>query len=830
MKFYTSIKLQGNNILERYIENGRKYSHKRNFSPKLFVSTHKDTQYKTIYGKPCEEISFKSCFDMYAFKKRYANVHGFDIHGDISPINQYISLNYKNAIEYNSSQLETLIYDIETTCENGFPDVMEAVEEITCITLYSTLKKQYYVLTNKKWGSWSSENQSHLNLVHIECKTDYDLCYNVLRIIEKLSPDIITGFNIDVFDTPFLVNRLTRVLGEDMTRRLSPWKNITSKDVTNDYGKEYTEYTLQGIESLDFIKLYKKFYKQTSESFSLNYISSEELGEEKLDHSEFSQMHLFYKQNYQKYVDYNIKDVWLVIKLEEKLKLIELAINMAYMAKSNFSDVFFPTRIWDTIIYNHLAGSNIQIPPRSDVIARSYEGAYVKPAITGLFRWITTLDATSLYPSIMMQCNISPECLKDTIPNVTIESIINHSIDNSKVIENNLSLTANGVCYSNDEQGLFPFLIEKMFKERKAAKTEMLRLEAENYELHKQKISSLDIHQNSLKILLNSLYGAMAAKGFRYYNPLIAESITLTGQAIIKSAEKTINDYLNSLLKTDIDYVILIDTDSCGITLESIVDKVNLNTVERKINFVDKFCKERLQPQLDKTFNELARYLNTTSNRISFKREIIADSGFIHAKKRYVLQVWDKEGVRYKTPKSKIMGMQSSRNSTPQLCRNFLKRIYGEILNTDKNHVKQSMEDFYHEFMKLPLYDIANPCTANNMDKYHREVGIYGLGTPISTKSALIYNYLLKDLQIDTKYRTIDNGDKIRYFYLTQPNPLRENAIGFLDTFPEEFGLHDYIDYERQYDAIVRKPVNDVLKSCKWIFTNIEEETLSDYF
>ena len=408
MRFYTNVQMVGDHFLVRGYENGKHFMTREKFYPTLFVPAKNKTKYKTLQGEYVESVQPGSVRDCREFFKRYDNVEGFSIFGNNRYIYQYISDVYsEEEIKFDINKIKLTTLDIEVASENGFPDVESAAEEVLLITIQDYSTKQIHT-----WGLGKFNNKQD-NVIYKGFNTERELLNDFINwwMIEDNTPEVITGWNTELYDIPYLVRRLDRVLGEKLMKRMSPWGLVTEGEVYIS-GRRHISYDIGGISQLDYLKLYKKFTYKAQESYRLDYITEVELGQKKLDHSEFDTFKDFYTKGWQKFVEYNIVDVELVDRLEDKMKLIELAITMAYDAKVNYADVFSQVRMWDTIIYNYLKDRNIVIPPveRSDKDSQ-YEGAYVKEPIPGVYDYVVSFDLNSLYPHLIMQYAISPETL-----------------------------------------------------------------------------------------------------------------------------------------------------------------------------------------------------------------------------------------------------------------------------------------------------------------------------------------------------------------------------------------------------------------------------------
>jgi len=818
--FYTNVQMVGDHFLVRGYENGRHFMTREKFSPTLFVPSKKPTKYKTLNGEYVEAVQPGSVRDCREFFKTYNGVENFKIYGNEKYIYQYISDKYpENEIKFDISKIKLTTIDIEVASENGFPDVENAAEEVLLITLQDYNTKQI-----RTWGLGPFDNQQS-NVKYKSFSNEYDLLNDFIHwwMIEENTPEVITGWNSELYDIPYIVRRLDRVLGEKLMKRMSPWGLVTERE-TIILGRKHISYDIGGMSQLDYIKLYKKFTYKAQESYRLDHIVSVELGQKKLDHSEFDTFKEFYTKGWQKFVEYNIIDVELVDRLEDKMKLIELALTMAYDGKVNYEDVFSQVRMWDTIIYNYLKKRNIVIPPKEKTDKDSkYAGAYVKEPVPGIYNWIVSLDLDSMYPHLIMQYGISPETLVEKKhPTITVEKVLNKELDFSEY--KNYSICANGSMYRKDIHGFIPELMNKMYNERVIFKEKMIEAKKE-YEKNPTKQIEKDISrynniQMAKKISLNSCYGSLGTPYFRYYKLENAEAITLSGQVAIRWIENKLNKYMNKILKTeDIDFVIASDTDSVVLNMDPLVKSIfseKDQDTHKIINFLDKVCKLELEKYIEKSYQELADYTNACEQKMHMKRENIADRGIWTAKKRYILNVWDSEGVRYSEPKLKIMGIEAVKSSTPAPCRKMIKDGLKIMMSGTEEQVIAYINNCRTEFKKLPPEQIAFPRTASDIRKYSSHSGIYTKGTPIHVRGSLLFNHYIKEKNLTNKYSIIGNGEKVKFIYLKKPNIIQENVISFISEFPKELGLDKYIDYELQFEKSFLDPLKSILDSIGW--------------
>ena len=829
MKFYTNVEQAGNRLLVRGYDAGSAFSYRVGFNPTLYVPTKNYTEWRTLEGGCVEPMKMGSINSAKEFIKEYKEVPDFDIHGNTRYLYQYITQEHpEDEIKYDTSKIRVFNIDIETAAENGFPDIESADQEILAISIKDSYSGRIVV-----FGARPFDNK-HDDVDYMHFRTEESMLTAFLQYWNENCPDVITGWNVQLFDIPYIARRIDRLLGEKATKSLSPWKLISSREIYIK-GRRQIAYDLPGISTLDYLELYRKFTYTNQASYRLDHICMVELGARKLDHSEFDTFKEFYEKDWQKFIDYNIHDVRLVDQLDDKMKLLDLAFTMAYDAKVNYEDVFSQVRMWDNYIYCELNKRKIAIPPKKESATKTekYAGAYVKEPKTGRYDWVVNFDLNSLYPHLIMQYNISPETLTDDRhPTVTVDRILQKEVE----IDGEFAVCANGAQYRKDEYGFLPLMMQKMYDSRVIFKKRMIKAKQQyektpTVELMKE-IARCNNIQMAKKISLNSAYGAIGNEHFRYYRLANAEAITLSGQVSIRWIENKMNGYLNKLLSTDKkDYVIASDTDSIYLNLGPVVDKFFGNKSDDKVRIVellDKVCKDKLEPFIDASYEELATYVSAYDQKMIMKRENIADRGIWTAKKRYILNVWDSEGVRYKEPKMKIMGLETARSSTPQYFRDKLYAAFKIIIGKTNDELISFVNDVRTETSNRPYEEVAFPRGVNNLEKYKHRTDIYSKGTPIHVRGALLYNYYLKKYGIENKHQRIQEGEKIKFMYLKTPNPIHENCISFFAEIPEEFGIQKYVDYQTQYEKSFLDPLKNVLECVGW--THEHKITLGRFF
>ena len=823
MLFYTHVVVRGNNILFRGIKDGKRIKQKIPFEPALFVRTGKQTPYKSLWGENLEKMKFLSISEARDFIKKYQDVSNFPIYGNYNFVYQFINKVFPDTIDFNIKHVKIVTIDIETSTDYGFPDPRSAQEQVLLITVQDFHTKQITTFGTCPY----LPKQSHVE--YVQCIDEMDLLRKFINHLKEDYPDVITGWNSQLFDIAYLSSRIIRVLGSEALEECSPWGVIRQHEVPFARGRTQLAYEWIGISILDFMDLYRKFSYKMVENYKLDTVAKEELNDEKVKH-QYTSFKEFYTKDWELFVDYNIHDVVLVDRLEDKLRIINLIMTMAYDAKCNYIDIFSSVRTWDCILYSYLNRKNIIVhnPPHVDPLNdRQIMGAFVKEPKPAQYEWVVSFDATSLYPSIIMTWNMSPETLingQKYLPDdeKSIVKLIEREFDTTKLHDEDVTMTANGQCFRKDRKGIFPELIEYYFDVRQQAKKQMLLAQSKYEEtkdpVHLNEIASLNSRQMSSKILMNSLYGAMGNVYFRYYDIRVAEGITMTGQLIIRTVAKRLTDFINEECNTHgVDYSFYSDTDSTYITLGSYVAK-NLRGQSKTevVEALDRYCMGKIEPTINAACEQLNEYLNTYQKKIKFKREIIADRGVWIAKKRYAVNVYNSEGVSYEEPKLKVLGMEIVRSSTPAPVRKALKEAVSIALREDEDRLRDYVSQTEKKWSMLEPEDIAFPRGVNGVKEYSDPNSIFRKGTPIHVRGALIYNHLLDAKDLNKKYQKIQEGDKIKFIYLKEPNPLGTHVITFSGQLPPEFKLREYVDYETMFEKSFLEPLTSLLDCIGW--------------
>lgn len=829
--FYTTFAVHRNKILARGYLNGKRYRQEVKYTPTLYISDAQG-EFQTLQGKPLKPIQFDSIWDAREFSKDHPDVYGYTRWDYV-----WVAESFPEDIQFDQSLISIGVLDIETEISGDIENTINGQVPITAITY--RINNEYLVFG---LGEYTVTRD---DVRYFRCEDEKELLFRFLMTwsSEDYCPDIITGWNIEGFDIPVIVNRARTILGDVEAARFSPWRLFRKKQIES-YGKlREVEYPV-GIEVLDWMHLYKKLavgpgVVDTPDDYKLNTVAHNELKQKKLDFSEYSNLMDLWSKDHQKFIDYNIIDVELVWKLEQRRELIKQVINSAYEARCNYEDILGTVRPWECIIHHYLLQRKIIMPPRTNAVKKELVGGYVKDPDPGMYEWVVSLDLNSLYPMLQIQYNISPETRVGHVGrSFTIEEILDGAYNQyaDKLKEHDLTITANGYLYKR-AKGFIPDILQGMYDERVLAKKRMLEAEKKYVETKDEKWSVEQARNKNVqmvkKVFLNGGYGALTNAFFILFDHPNAEAITTSGQLSVKWIERRLNAYMNKIMHTTgVDYVIGMDTDSVylhlgefvkkfcvGMTTAEIVETIdNFTTAERR-NEKGEIVKHRgpIAKIIEEGYKVLGDYMNAAAYKMEMKRESIIQKAIWVGKKNYILSIWDKEGVLYKEPKLEMKGVQAIKASTPSGCRQKLQDAIKLIMadGTTEQDVVKFVDGFYNEFAKMPLDEIAFPRSINGMDQYTDSLGIYKKGTPIQVRGALLHNDLLERYNFN-KYPKIFNGDKARYVYLRMPNVVRENVISFPGPLPAELKIEELVDRDKQFDKGFIKPLEKVLNAIGW--------------
>jgi DNA polymerase elongation subunit (family B) len=842
--FYTSVDRWGNNILWRGYENGKRFSRKIPFKPTLYLHTRKPGgEFRSLVGnKELHPKTFDSMSEAKQFVEEYKGISNMGIYGNTNYVAQFIQENYPGEIKFDMSAINIVSFDIEVDISDGYADIDTADKEITSIAYKSSKSNTYHLLGRKDYDKYSTITDIDPDDIHfMKFDTEEALLRRFIDIWKNDYPDIVTGWNVEYFDIMYIVTRIIRLLGEERAKDLSPWRSI-KKDTRTFFGKEQSTYKMSGLHVIDYMDAFKKFgYKYgTQESYKLDHVAHSVLGEKKLDYSEYGNLTNLYNENPQLYLDYNLKDTQLIQKFEDETGLLSLVMTVAYGGGDNIPSAFGTVGIWETTIYRRLIADKIVPDIKGGPGERVEElvGGYVKDPDTGLHPWIVSFDLNSLYPHLMLQYNMSPETyVEDRREPVSQDMVLDDKFRNT---DPSVSVCANGACFSNEKVGIIPGIIDEYYNRRSGIKKEMLaveqQLEVETDPRQKEKLkreaNQLHNSQMAIKIAMNSLYGATANIYFLYYINDMAEAITTSGQLSIRWAQKSVNEYMNKILKTEgKDYIAYIDTDSIYVHFGPLIE-ASFGTTdiprEKGEAFLDQVCGSKIEEIIDRGYEDLAKRMGAYRQAMFMKREKITDKSLFVAKKRYIMNTLNSEGVHYEKPKISVTGLESVRSSTPEICRDKMKETFAVIINGSEEETQAFIAKFRDEFKSYGPEEIGKTSGTDNITKYQDRASLYRKGTPIHVRGCILYNHHLEQKKLNKRYEKVQSGDKVKFVYLKVPNPIRENTISFPGVLPKELGLHEYIDYDTQFEKVFLSPIEHILEALGW--TSEKVNTLEDFF
>lgn len=818
---YGTVDVKGNVLRAITYLDGKREVKKFYYEPYLFVPK-TDGEYSSLDGERLEKKNFSSIKDARNYYNEYCKedsgswkIDGKRVYGTNDFKSQWISEEFYGEIDYDFKHLSVVGLDIEVRSDDGFPDPNLAEKEITLIQLYKNGRG--LVLGTKPW-----ENGGRFPDIEYEMLgSEKELLVRFVDLIssDEWVPDIITGWNVLYFDVKYLINRMVKTIGEAQTERLSPWLDIEAKRVVRNTkwsveGIEEYVFDIKGVTIIDYMDLYMKFCLQQREMYTLDHIAEVELEDKKVDYSEYGSIDQFYLKNYDKFVEYGIHDVKIVDRLEKKLGYINQCVTIAYLAKTDFLAPLGTVKLWDTLCVNYLMTKKIAVEPHvQGKDGGRLQGGYVKDVIPGMYEHVKSLDMVSEYPSGIISYNISPET---KIGYLETFNGYEEVIDFEKCLSpgSDFIVSGSGCMFDKNKEGFLPSLMDHFFRERN--KYKKLAKEEKNEELS----FKYDNIQGALKVLLNSGYGALANRWFRFYDIDLARATTLSGQLSIRWAEKAVNKVMNKIASTkDVDYVIAIDTDSLYISYDKIVEIAGIKGKKNKyeiVDFIDKVSKRIVEPAVAKALDRLGKIMNVRVQRMRMNREIIADKMIFRARKMYVANILDKEGVKCDPPKLKAMGIEAVRSSTPRICREKIKDAMTIALNDDESALQKFVEKFKREYKTLPFEKMASPRSVNGMDTYILSDGSFKDKIPIAVRAAGVYNENLKKYNLTNKFETIKNASKIKFAYLKKPNPVKSHVIACVTELPKEFKLEEYIDYEQMFEKTFLIPIQNVVSSMGW--------------
>ena len=793
---------------------------------------HPNGQHVSLYGDRLKKVT--------QFDKDDPTLH----ESDVPPTTRFLVDQYGDSDEASTGH-RIMFFDIEVEVTEGFPDVQKAQNPITSIALYDSTTEKYFTYVfdpNKRLESYTKDEQ----VVEIY-ETEYEMLNKFFQKYLEIRPTIISGWNSEFFDIPYLYNRAVRVLGPEVANLLSPISQVL-------YSEYKKKHTIAGVSSLDYLQLYRQFTFTQQSSYRLDYIGEIEVGMKKVDYE--GTLNDLYDNDLQTFIDYNIRDVKILVELDKKLDFIEVARGIAHLGHVPYEDINMSSRWLEGAILVYLKKIGVVAPnkpPRPKKFSDDkFTGAYVQEPQSGKHKWVYDLDITSMYPSVIRSLNISPETKIGKVTGWNDEEFINKNTQKTYTMLNkkgkemgkmtkpelqqyldeaNVSISSNGIIYRTDKQGLIPALLEKWFNER----VEMRKLVKKFHEEgDKEREQYFDRRQHIQKIVLNSLYGVLGLPVFRFYDLDNAEATTTTGQQLIKFSKKITNHFYNNELGTADDYVIYIDTDSIFASAVPLIKKRFPNqelTETMMTQRIMEICGE-VQDYLNKSYDYFAKkFCNIDDHVFDIKQEVIAKSGLFITKKRYGLRIINDAGR--KVNKIHVKGLDTIRSNFAVAMKDLLQNVLDDILaDVPKEKIDERISVFKRNMTSLHYDVMANPIGVKGIGKYEVKdsenvFSSYKKGTPVHVKSAINYNSLIDYWYEGKRYGKITNGNKIKWVYL------KENEFGF-DTIAYK-GYEDppqildmikkYIDHSKMYEQAMSKKVGMFYKALDW--GGVEDTTTS---
>lgn len=808
------------------------------YKPYLFIESNNNADIKSIFNTNLKKINFKTQYDRNEYIKRGVT----RVFENTPPIQQYLIDSYWEKNEekdFINNPLKVCFLDIETYSPNEFPVPEDAKHVINVITVYDSLHNHFYT-----WGL-KDYNKKQENFTYVKCNGEAELLKKFISYIEHDHPDILSGWNSEFFDIPYIINRIKNILGEEEAQKLSPVMKLYPRSIRGKFGKEQTRWHIEGMSVIDYLDVYKRFCMVQRESYKLDNIAEIELGERKVDYGDTNLSSLA-DENWEMFVDYNVQDVRLLVMLEDKLRYLELLRMLAYTGLTTFEAAMGSLSVITGATAIRARYRNQRIPTfiRDDTDKGKNPGAYVSEPQQGFQEHIVSFDANSLYPNTMISLNLSPETKMGKIEDINDEEdklIFRHVNGNTYtltkekfnklIVKENLAVSKSMVLFSQTRKGIIPEIVDRYYTQRVEIKDELKKLKKKllmlqkntaEYKSTKLEINRLNIKQHTIKIFINTIYGYFGNKHAPIGDDDLASSITLTGQAVIKQCNDLAREFIKNKIGQDnlSDPVIYNDTDSVYITLKELVTKNNIKVLDSKNEITKEY--HSIVKELESYLNQKIKVwgkeaLNSSDSRFVFKREAIADVGLFLQKKRYILHLLDEEDIACN--KFKYTGVEVVRTTMPKSVKPLVKKIIETMLTT-KNQAQTNyvLNEAYDKFKALPLEEISFVSGIKNYEKYAAQCEDFKVvkGMPNHVKAAYFYNVLCKKHKIDKKYEAISSGDKIRFFYVRKPNPYGLTSMAFKYYYPKEFAVIFEPDYELMFNKIVFSGIERLYESVNW--------------
>lgn len=828
-------------------DNGNRIENIVPFNPYLYIETTSKSDGVSIYGTNLKKISFPSQFE----RRRYVKDCGIKrLFFNHKPEQQYLLETYlglNDNPDFTSQPIKIFYLDIEVCSPNEFPTANEAKFPIDLITVYDSLNSEY-----RSFGLQPYAPKLN-NVKYCHCRNEIELLQNFLNYWCSDYPEVMTGWNSDGFDTPYIINRITKLLGEDEAKRLSPVNSIYYKeDIAQKYGKSVGRWVIHGINCIDYKEIYETFSREKRESYSLDYISKVELGEGKLAYNATTLAKLS-SQNWDTYVDYNIKDVELLTRLETKLRFLKIMRMISYKGFCNISDTLGKVTVVTGVVSAQSLKRGMILSTFENEDMGNYAGGFIKDIEPGLWEWIVTFDANSLYPNALITLNLSPETkvgkivsIDDDNVNLLLVNGKNHTISKEQFLKfvnsEKIAISKAKILFSQKTKGIVPEYVDGLYAERVSIKTEMNEIERSlihckkdslKYKENVNKKEQLDLLQFTIKILLNSIYGVFANRHGPLYDIDCASSITLTGQSVIKQAGIIIDKYAKDRYGIAQSITHYGDTDSAHISIKPIIDAINLTptTPDGLISSELYTIVNDINTQLNTGITEWAREsLNSIDPRFFFKREAICSAGLYQSKKHYILHIKDKgEDKPLPCDKIKPVGVELVKSTVSSAIKGMMMDVVKSLLGSrDRLTTLNTYKRVYEDFKALPPEEVAFRSSVKTLDKYASQSNGFNLAkrTHIAVAGAINHNQLLKELGLTGKYDAISADIRIKWVYCI-PNKYKIRNLAFINTIPSEF--NDIVpDYELMFKKIMQPAIERLFECAHWKFVDLQSEYTVD--
>ena len=837
-------------------DQGKPITVQSTFEPYIYLETNNAPDAMSIFNSKLKKKRFRNQSDRIRYIKDN-NVERVFENLNVQQqflIDTFWEQNEKD--EFSQYPLKVYFIDIETYSPDAFPDTQNPEDPINVITIYNTLTDRYTV-----WGT-KPFTKSNENTKYIYCKTERELFQKFLDYFAGNYPDILSGWNSEFFDVPYIINRMSKILGEDEAKRLSPVGLIRARTFMGKFGREQTRWHIEGISCVDYLEIYRRFCPVLRESYKLDAIGEIELDQRKIDYGDTDLASLS-EDNWELFVEYNIQDVTLLVNLEKKLQYLQLLRMIAYAGLTTFEGALGSLSVITGLCAIRARTKGKRIPTFVKEIkegTKQNEGAYVGEPEKGFQEHVVSFDANSLYPNMMITLNLSPETkVGKIIERTNTEVVVKHIKGPTYTLtteqfaafvkKEEIAISKANILFTQKEKGVIPETVDHYYKKRVELKKLLTTAKKAAYSIGEadprykklqHKIDNLNIRQHTIKILINTIYGYFGNKHSPLGDDDLANSITLTGQAVIKQSNQILINYIKSKANlTDAEInestpIIYNDTDSSYISIKHLIKAQGIETYNKKGLITPEYY-QAVQDIEDHLNIEIKKWgadeLGSSDCRLIFKREAIADVGLFLQKKRYVLHLLDIEGIPCN--KFKYTGVEVVRTSMPAPIKPRVKSIIETMLTTkDLAATNKIFTETYDIFKNLPIEDIASVMGIKGYEKYSRDSKGFETAKrmPIHVKAAYYHNLLVDKFGIDRKYEKIASGDKIRYFYVRKPNRYGISVIGYKYYYPKEFVEIFEPDYELMFEKIIFSTIERFYEAVNWTLKRPGTQTQTDLF